>query len=109
MLLSSSRDTSLKLWELETQHCVQTVVGHKNEVWTFDLSKDNQYLVSGGSELEVYVWKIEPHHPSKEHLSDSEDEDLKEAADSEDDVSMTVMSDTSSNLGTKPMTVSAIS
>lgn len=29
MLLSSSRDTSLKLWELETQHCVQTVVGHK--------------------------------------------------------------------------------
>lgn len=29
MLISSSRDTSLKLWELETQHCVQTIVGHK--------------------------------------------------------------------------------
>eukprot|EP01083_Nonionella_stella_P072033 193944_1 len=25
MLISSSRDTSLKLWELETQHCVQTI------------------------------------------------------------------------------------
>ena len=29
MLISSSRDTSLKLWELEAQHCVQTIVGHK--------------------------------------------------------------------------------
>ncbi len=29
MLISSSRDTSLKLWELETQSCVQTIVGHK--------------------------------------------------------------------------------
>ena len=34
MLLSSSRDTSLKLWELETQHCVQTIVGHKlSRIW----------------------------------------------------------------------------
>ena len=29
MLISCSKDTSLKLWELETQHCVQTIVGHK--------------------------------------------------------------------------------
>ena len=37
MLLSSSRDTSLKLWELETQHCVQTIVGHKFSLYSFTL------------------------------------------------------------------------
>eukprot|EP01084_Bolivina_argentea_P047494 87524_1 len=75
MLISSSRDTSLKLWELETQHCVQTIVGHKNEVWSFDISKNKQFIVSGGSDSEVYVWKIEPHIISDDddNLSDSDD------------------------------------
>eukprot|EP00485_Elphidium_margaritaceum_P006888 CAMPEP_0202700250 /NCGR_PEP_ID=MMETSP1385-20130828/13437_1 /ASSEMBLY_ACC=CAM_ASM_000861 /TAXON_ID=933848 /ORGANISM="Elphidium margaritaceum" /LENGTH=1055 /DNA_ID=CAMNT_0049357387 /DNA_START=28 /DNA_END=3195 /DNA_ORIENTATION=- len=72
MLLSSSRDTSLKLWSLQTQHCVQTIVGHKHEIWSFDVSKDKQFLVSGGAESEVYVWKIERHSPEQELLSDAD-------------------------------------
>jgi U3 small nucleolar RNA-associated protein 12 len=33
-LLTTSRDTYLKLWDLSTQHCVQTVVVGRGEVWS---------------------------------------------------------------------------
>ena len=31
-LLTTSKDCLVKLWDLETQHCFQTLVGHKSEV-----------------------------------------------------------------------------
>ena len=33
-LVSISKDTLLKVWDLETQCCVQTVVGHRCEIWS---------------------------------------------------------------------------
>ena len=33
--LHSSKDTFVKLWDLDTYHCFQTVVGHKSEVLCF--------------------------------------------------------------------------
>ena len=32
VLLSSSKDSTIKAWDLETQHCVQTLMGHRSEV-----------------------------------------------------------------------------
>ena len=32
ILPCSSKDTFVKLWDLDTYHCFQTVVGHKSEV-----------------------------------------------------------------------------
>lgn len=34
-LLTSSKDASVKLWDLETQSCAQTLQSHRNEVWDF--------------------------------------------------------------------------
>ena len=31
-LVTSSKDSLVKLWDLETQHCFQTLVDHKSEV-----------------------------------------------------------------------------
>lgn len=31
-LASCSKDTLVKLWDLDTQSCIQTVVGHRGEV-----------------------------------------------------------------------------
>jgi len=39
-LLSSSKDSLVKLWDLQTQHCVETLVGHRSEVWSIDLKFD---------------------------------------------------------------------
>ncbi|CAG8442083.1 2687_t:CDS:10 [Ambispora gerdemannii] len=57
-ILSSSKDTLLKLWDLNTQHCVETVVAHRNEIWDFDVSRDETMLVTGSGDPELKVWKI---------------------------------------------------
>jgi U3 small nucleolar RNA-associated protein 12 len=58
-LLSSSKDTFLKLFNLSTQHCIETVVGHRGEAWSFAYDKQSNVLISGGGEGEVKCWKID--------------------------------------------------
>lgn len=36
-LPGSSKDGLLKLWDLHTQHCFQTLVSHHREVWSFEI------------------------------------------------------------------------
>ncbi|CAG8542010.1 7989_t:CDS:10 [Funneliformis mosseae] len=58
-ILSSSKDTLLKLWDLTTQHCIETVVAHRSEIWDFDISKDEKMLVTGSDDIEFKVWTID--------------------------------------------------
>ncbi|KAI8871592.1 Utp12-domain-containing protein [Ramicandelaber brevisporus] len=58
-LLSSSKDTLVKLWDLAAQHCVETVVLHRSEVWSMDLSPDASLMVTGSAERDLYVWKLD--------------------------------------------------
>lgn len=32
VLISGSKDTFIKFWDLDTQHCFKTVTGHRSEV-----------------------------------------------------------------------------
>jgi U3 small nucleolar RNA-associated protein 12 len=57
MLITTSKDTSIKLWDLSTQHCIQTVVAHRAPVWTMDLEQD--VLLTGTSEGELKAWRID--------------------------------------------------
>jgi WD40 repeat protein len=50
----------LKLWDLSTQHCVQTVVAHRAEVWSLSLNSEQDLLLTGSNEGELKAWKIEP-------------------------------------------------
>ncbi|EAU84697.2 WD-repeat-containing protein [Coprinopsis cinerea okayama7 len=59
LLLTSSKDTFIKLWDLATHHCIQTVVAHRSEVWTLDLNPEQDLIFSGSSEGEVKAWKID--------------------------------------------------
>ena len=58
MVVSSSKDKLLKVWELSTQHCVQTCVGHRGEVWAFDVSPDEDRLITGSSDSQMRVWTV---------------------------------------------------
>ncbi|BGP26588.1 beta transducin [Rhodotorula toruloides] len=58
-LISSSKDTFVKLWNLTTQHCIETVVAHRSEAWSFAYDADSNVLVSGGGEGEVKCWKVD--------------------------------------------------
>lgn len=48
-LVSSSKDALVKVWDMDTQHCCQTLTGHKGEVWALDVSPSEARLVTGGA------------------------------------------------------------
>ena len=56
VLVSSSKDTFIKFWNLNVQHCFKTMTDHIMEVWDFVLVKD--YLISGTSDSELRVFKL---------------------------------------------------
>jgi U3 small nucleolar RNA-associated protein 12 len=58
-LITSSKDTFLKLFNLATQHCIETVVGHRSEAWSFTYDLDSNVLISGGGEGDVKCWKVD--------------------------------------------------
>lgn len=56
-ILSSSKDGLIRIYDVETQHCVQTIVGHRAEVWAMQLDVTNSLLITGSidSEIRAYV------------------------------------------------------
>ena len=57
-LLTSSKDALLKVWDITTQHCIETVVGHRSEVWSMALSADGRTLITGTSDQELHIWNV---------------------------------------------------
>jgi U3 small nucleolar RNA-associated protein 12 len=58
-LLTSAKDTFIKLWDLSTQHCVQTVVAHRAEVWTLAVDAEQKLVFSGSAEGEMKAWQLD--------------------------------------------------
>nr|XP_018261192.1 U3 small nucleolar RNA-associated protein 12 [Kwoniella dejecticola CBS 10117]OBR83350.1 U3 small nucleolar RNA-associated protein 12 [Kwoniella dejecticola CBS 10117] len=61
-LISSSKDTYLKLWDLGTQHCIQTVVVGRGEVTSLAIKEDDSgrwIIVTGSGDGEAKVWTLE--------------------------------------------------
>ena len=58
----SSKDTFVKFWDLDTQHCFKTVVGHKTEVWDFVIINNDTRLITGSGDNELRIWLID-HSP----------------------------------------------
>lgn len=58
LIVSSSLDpvSTLKFWDLQTQHCFCTVPGNASGVWSFIIIKNGTRLIAGtpGAELRVY-------------------------------------------------------
>lgn len=57
ILISSSKDTQIKFWNLNTQTCFRTIVDHRSDVWRIALLRNGQYMVAGSSDktLNVYI------------------------------------------------------
>ena len=49
----------MKLWDLSTQHCVQTIVAHRAEVWAMDISPDQQCIFTGSNDGDIKIWKVD--------------------------------------------------
>jgi U3 small nucleolar RNA-associated protein 12 len=60
LILSCSKDTLAKVWEVESKHCVQTLVGHRNELWSVDTDRSETRVVTAGKDTELRVWSWGP-------------------------------------------------
>ncbi|KAI0750905.1 WD-repeat-containing protein [Daedaleopsis nitida] len=74
-LLTGSKDTFLKLWDLSTQHCIQTVVAHRSELWTMDLNPEQELAFTGSGEGELKAWRID-HEALARGLQETESGDV---------------------------------
>ena len=59
-LLTTSKDALIKIWDLESQHCIETHVAQTNgECWTVGLSPDESGCITAGNDGELKVWSID--------------------------------------------------
>jgi glucose repression regulatory protein TUP1 len=55
-VVSSSRDGTVRMWDLKTGMVQFVIQGHKNTVTTVDLGKNGRLLASGSGDCEVRLW-----------------------------------------------------
>ena len=59
-LLSTSKDALIKVWDLSSQHCMETHVAQSNgECWTLGLSPDHSGCITAGNDGELRAWTID--------------------------------------------------
>ena len=76
LLLSGSKDTFMKLWDLSTQHCIQTIVAHRSEIWSLDTNGDQDLVFTGSGEGELKAWRID-HKALADGLKETESGEVK--------------------------------
>ena len=57
--ISSSADSLIKIWCLNTTSCLRTLYGHSQYVYCLELMNDGITLLSGSEDKTIKVWNIE--------------------------------------------------
>ena len=59
ILVSTGKDALVKVWDLSSQHCVETHVAQSNgECWSMAVSPDQSGLITAGNEGELKFWSV---------------------------------------------------
>ena len=56
--MTNCKDKFLRVWDLETQHCMQIVNGCHSEIWSIDIDLEESFLVSGSADVELRFYTI---------------------------------------------------
>ncbi|KAI4122997.1 MAG: hypothetical protein LQ338_005505 [Usnochroma carphineum] len=61
-LLTTSKDARIKLWDLKSQHCIETHIAQSNgECWALAVASDGSGCITAGNDGELKVWSIDLH------------------------------------------------
>jgi small GTP-binding protein len=60
--LSGADDNTVRLWEVETGHCIRVLEGHNKCVLSVAWSPDGTRVLSGASDNTVRLWEVETGH-----------------------------------------------
>jgi len=69
-LLSSSNDSTLKIWDLRQGHILYTLYGHEGASTSAAFSPCGDYFTTGGSDSVVMVWKSNLEEQEQEFIED---------------------------------------
>ncbi|ELR03168.1 hypothetical protein VC83_04828 [Pseudogymnoascus destructans] len=59
-LLTTGKDSLVKIWDISLQHCIETHVAQSNgECWALGISPDGSGCITAGNDGEVKVWSID--------------------------------------------------
>ncbi|KAI1001417.1 putative WD repeat-containing protein [Podosphaera aphanis] len=59
-LLTTGKDALIKLWDLESRHCIETHITQTNgECWALGVSPDGLGCVTAGNDGELNIWSID--------------------------------------------------
>lgn len=58
-LASGSGDTTVRIWDLQTETPLETCVGHKHWVLFVSYSPDCKKIASGGMDNVIFIWNAE--------------------------------------------------
>ncbi len=59
IIVSGSKDKTIKIWHLKTGELIRTLKGHKDGVCAVALSKDEQIIASGSADKTIKLWHLE--------------------------------------------------
>lgn len=57
-LVSSSKDKTIRIWDIKNKSCLQVLQGHKDWVRSVLINADNTKIISGGDDWTIKVWDI---------------------------------------------------
>ncbi|MBW4687311.1 MAG: NACHT domain-containing protein [Komarekiella atlantica HA4396-MV6] len=59
ILASAGDDNTVKIWDVTTGQCLQSLQGHTKRIWSVVFSPDGQFLASGGEDETVRIWNAD--------------------------------------------------
>ncbi len=59
MLASPSFDSTIKLWDIKSGECCNTLKGHSGRVWAVAWSPDGKLIASGSADNTIKLWRVD--------------------------------------------------
>ncbi|XP_055305493.1 WD repeat-containing protein 3 [Sitodiplosis mosellana] len=71
IVISSSTDKQVKIWNITTQCCFRTIVDYTTEVWAIALLRGGDFLVTGCDDSNINVYRLIPNTQDTQQVGET--------------------------------------